>query len=318
MLEEFKMSDMKKSRRLFSTPKKAVVSIICIIIIVLLAAAVISAVVIKSTLISKDEATKIALNDSALTESDVSGLRTELEFDDGRFCYEVDFYCDGIEYEYTIQAKDGGIISRDIDGENIKNSAQNTSVSQSESAESGAESQNTSAENNAESTEAAVKTENSLPVSVPDANAAVSEEDAKKTALDDAGLSESEVTFTKTKLDTDDGIKVYDVEFYNSDAEYDYEINAADGTVKKKSVETFSIQSGTSSSTEYIGVDKAKEIALANAGLKETEVKFSKAKLENDDRAVKYEISFYIKNMEYEYSIDALSGDILEFDFELK
>lgn len=41
---------------------------------------------------------------------------------------------------------------------------------------------------------------------------------------------------------------------------------------------------------------------------------FSKAKLENDDGRTVYEIEFYYNTTEYEYKINASTGEILEFD----
>lgn len=54
---------------------------------------------------------------------------------------------------------------------------------------------------------------------------------AKSIALNHAGLSSYNVTFTKAKLTTEDGIKVYDVEFRTADTEYEYEINAKTGKI---------------------------------------------------------------------------------------
>lgn len=86
---------------------------------------------------------------------------------------------------------------------------------------------------------------------------------------------------------------------------------AADGT-------TDSTAGGANAETagSYIGVDKAKTIAVEHAGLSSDSVTFSKAKLENDDGIVEYEIEFYRGRMEYEYNIHAESGEILEFDSE--
>nr|WP_315104166.1 PepSY domain-containing protein [uncultured Catonella sp.] len=54
---------------------------------------------------------------------------------------------------------------------------------------------------------------------------------AKSIALNHSGLSSYNVTFTKAKLTTEDGIRVYDVEFRTADTEYDYEINAKTGKI---------------------------------------------------------------------------------------
>ncbi len=54
---------------------------------------------------------------------------------------------------------------------------------------------------------------------------------AKQIALEKAGVSASKAEFTKVTLDYDDGIRVYDVEFYAGDFEYELEINARTGAV---------------------------------------------------------------------------------------
>lgn len=54
---------------------------------------------------------------------------------------------------------------------------------------------------------------------------------AKEIALSHAKLSGQKVTFTKANIDYDDGVAVYEVEFYHNGMEYDYEINATTGKV---------------------------------------------------------------------------------------
>lgn len=66
----------------------------------------------------------------------------------------------------------------------------------------------------------------------------------------------------------------------------------------------------------YIGVDKAKSIAVSHAGFSLSEVTFSKAKFEDDDGYMVYEVEFYRDGREYEYTIDASEGTILEYESE--
>ena len=56
-------------------------------------------------------------------------------------------------------------------------------------------------------------------------------EEAQNIALSHAGVSAADARFTKTKLDYDDGISKYEIEFVVGTYEYDYEINAANGTI---------------------------------------------------------------------------------------
>lgn len=145
-------------------------------------------------------------------------------------------------------------------------------------------------------------------------------EKAKSIALADAGLTASQVTFTKAQQDWDDGRMVYDVDFYTSTAKYDYEI-AADGTVLQREQEKFvtgtsSTGTGTTNNGSYIGVEKAKSIALANAGLSASQVTFVKAQQDWDDGRMEYEIEFYYGGMKYEYTILATNGTILDMDVD--
>ena len=65
--------------------------------------------------ITRQEAEAIALTDAGLTAEEVQGLRTSYEVDDGLPEYEVEFYHDRWEYEYTIHAETGTILSFDKD-----------------------------------------------------------------------------------------------------------------------------------------------------------------------------------------------------------
>ena len=71
------------------------------------------------------------------------------------------------------------------------------------------------------------------------ANAAqITEAQAKEIALKHAGVTVQQANFTKMKLDRDFGRTEYELEFFVGNVEYDYEIDAADGTVRKFSRET--------------------------------------------------------------------------------
>lgn len=71
------------------------------------------------------------------------------------------------------------------------------------------------------------------------------------------------------------------------------------------------------SKDNLITLEQAKEIALADAKLDAKDVKFTKAKLDFDDGRYEYEIDFRTDdNWEYDYTIDAETGKILEADRE--
>lgn len=70
---------------------------------------------------------------------------------------------------------------------------------------------------------------------------------------------------------------------------------------------------GNSANTSaVITVDQAKEIALSHAGQTVDAVYFAKAKQDYDDGLLVYEIEFIAGNTEYEYEINAQTGDIVK------
>ena len=223
--------------------------------------------------IGSEKAKSIALNHAGVTSSTAKFVKVERDRDDGRLRYEVEFYAGNKEYDYEILASDGTILSYDADIEGYR-----------------------------------------IP-SAANASADIGVEKAKQIALQHAGVSASNATFLRAERDYDDGKLTYDVDFYAGNKEYDYEILAADGTILSydADIEGYRIPSSTSSSSSgYIGVERAKEIALQHAGLSSSGVNFDKAEFDHDDGRAEYEIEFHHNFREYEYTIDAASGTILE------
>lgn len=151
----------------------------------------------------------------------------------------------------------------------------------------------------------------------PKTNAAseeLTEADAKAIALKDANISESDASFIKCELETDDGITYYDIEFTAANQKYDYDIIKATGAIREKSIEPIS---GGDSSDE-ISIDKARSIALSDAGFKESDVTFTKSELDTDNNTgiKSYEIDFINGDTKYEYTINAETGAIIEKEAE--
>ena len=65
--------------------------------------------------IGSDKAKSIALNHAGVSESSTYELKVKQDYDDGRLEYEVEFKANGVEYEYTILASDGSILSHESD-----------------------------------------------------------------------------------------------------------------------------------------------------------------------------------------------------------
>lgn len=66
-----------------------------------------------------------------------------------------------------------------------------------------------------------------------------------------------------------------------------------------------------------ISTEKARELALAHAGLAASQVTFVKSVLEYDDGRQVYDVEFYTSDyQEYDYEIDAVSGAVLSYDYD--
>ena len=75
---------------------------------------------------------------------------------------------------------------------------------------------------------------------------------------------------------------------------------------------------GTASSNAYIGTDRAKEIALAHAGVPADQTAGLEASLDCEDGRMVYEVEFRFDGREYEYDIDAKTGDVVKWESEEK
>ena len=155
---------------------------------------------------------------------------------------------------------------------------------------------------------------------------------AEEAAFNDAGVKKEDVSNIRTNLELDDGRYIYDVEFLVGNVEYDYEILAENGDILEKDKEvrkhlagndnsaakaTSSDKAADKKTDKYIGVEKARKIALEHAGLKADEVTYMKVDLDKHERIPEYEIEFFYGGMEYEYDIDAVHGKVLEFSSEI-
>lgn len=101
--------------------------------------------------------------------------------------------------------------------------------------------------------------------------------------------------------------------------------------LKAQSEETVSAETESSSSDvasvpeeepsadkNLISEDEAKSTALKDAGLTEDQTSGIRIKLDKDDGVRQYEVEFCAGDKEYDYEIDAVSGDILSKDTDIE
>ena len=152
----------------------------------------------------------------------------------------------------------------------------------------------------------------------------IGEDAALKAALEAAGVNEADASRIRVSLDRDDGRTVYDVSFDVGQTEYDYEILAADGQVVSSDIEQIrddryddgndNRRQNGSSADVAVSREKAIETALAKVpGAAENDIRIE---LDYDDGRYKYEGDIIYDRVEYDFEIDADSGEILEWSQE--
>lgn len=220
--------------------------------------------------IGADAAVEAALKHAGVARADATGLEVELDCENGRMVYEVEFDAANAEYECDVDAETGEIVWYEAPG--------------------------------------IVRGET------------IGKEAAKQAAFRHANVKEADVTALKVELDREDGVPHYDVDFHCGGYEYDYEIDAQTGAVLKQEREQDDDAGGKPTGTpdtsggSLIGISRAKEIALAHAGLSEGKATELKAELDREDGRQQYEVEFKAGGYEYDCEIDAQTGKILEWD----
>ena len=201
-------------------------------------------------------------------------------------------------------------------------------------------SQNSSqtAQNNTQTVQSneSVNTQTNNTVANENKGSKITLDEAKKIALNHANLTSKEVSFINAEADMDNGVEFYDIEFYNNNKEYDYEISAADGKIIEYDYdvegygESTNVSNNNSSSTNKpntntnsntssnkISADKAKKIALNHANLTSNQVSYVQVEADFDDYTPSYDVEFYHNNVEYSYEINANNGNIISFEKDI-
>ncbi len=153
----------------------------------------------------------------------------------------------------------------------------------------------------------------------------ITAEQAKAIALGDAGYTADQVTMLIAHPDYDDGIAIWSVDFYAEGQngyilEFDYEIAKADGRIIEKDidVEKRPAAGGNTDAQTDIGLDAAKQIAVAEFELALSDVEFLEIRKEYDDGILVYDIDFY-QNYDAKYSVEiaAADGRVLDRDKDI-
>lgn len=177
----------------------------------------------------------------------------------------------------------------------------------------------------------------------------IGKEAAQKIAFIDAGINEDDVTRVRVSKEREDGEQIYEVEFTvpEEGKEFSYEILAEDGSIltmdqdmlegvqnnqgtqntqntqnsqntqstqDKQNTENTQINQHTNQEQVEISVEQARELALARVpGASESDIIIE---LDYDDGRYKYEGDIIYNNRQYDFEIDANTGNFLEWEEE--
>lgn len=279
------------------------------------------------------KAKETALSHANLSADKITQYEIELDYENGVMVYEISFDCDGFEYDYDIDALTGAVLKNEKKPDKDYNPPQNSTANNTENAgntSSAGRTDNTGNTSNS-STNQTNGSNNSSVNTQPDSPASyIGEAKAKEAALAHACVSPDSITDFQCELDHEDGHMVYEIKFRCGAYEYEYDINASNGSIIKHEKDcdddyyeehhTDSHHNGgnqsAGGSTSYIGKAQAKEIALSHAGVSAKNIQEYQCELNSEDGVMIYEIEFDCAGYEYSYEINAANGAIVKSEKE--
>ena len=162
----------------------------------------------------------------------------------------------------------------------------------------------------------------------------ISKNEVKDIIAENMNVNKGDLYFEDIDFEFDKG--VYEVEVYYQNRDYEYKIDAKEGKViytDFRNINTNNSQNNSNNNNSNgsnnsnsnnqnslngvnasISLDEAKNIAVTNAGVDINSVKFTREELDHDNHTLAYELEFFYNNIEYDYEINAATGDIISYD----
>ena len=266
----------------------------------------------KSGEISEQEAKTAAFAHAGISESDIVALKVSKGIEDGSPVYEIAFKTADKSYDYDVARSSGEILKSSFDA-----------VTPGTAGMDPANSDDDLAENTPAPSPGTAQTPAASPQASQSAStSAITKDKAKSIALQDAGVKESDTEFLGVKEDYDNGRAIYEVEFYAKGKEYDYDIEKSTGKILSSDfdIENYTPGKGNGNNTNngasgtVLSLDKARSLALARVpGATEKDIRIQ---LDRDDGRQVYEGEIYYNRMEYEFEMDAATGNFIEWSAE--
>lgn len=142
----------------------------------------------------------------------------------------------------------------------------------------------------------------------------IDESEARSLALSEVpGATEEDITYIGKEFN--DGIMEYNVQIMYESSIYEMSFAVRNGSLLNKEmeyIESHGTQDNGANQSDIgdIGIERARKIALGEvSGASESDV--MKSELDNDDGRTVYEVEIVFDGMEYDFKIDATTGEII-------
>ena len=250
----------------------------------------------QAQLISMEAAQEVALKAANIAAEDAAISATTLNEVAGTSCYKVEFTSGDYAYAYTVNAETGAVMEMSSREKNAVDTQ-----AQTEATVSAADS---------------ATTQSSAAATAQTVTGTVDEEMAQKIALEHAGVKATDATITKSKLDYEGRRQVYEIEWYAGGKKYDYEIAVDTGEI---------LSSGYDDKTSGWSVSNSSNVTVSEADAKQTaldrvsgatEKDIYEWQFDYDDGRPEYEGKIIYGGTEYDFTIDASSGAVIEWEAE--
>ena len=250
----------------------------------------------QAQLISMEAAQEVALKAANIAAEDAAISATTLNEAAGSSCYKVEFTSGDYAYAYTVNAETGAVMEMSSREKNAVDTQ-----AQTEATVPAADS---------------ATTQSSAAATVQTVTGTVDEEMAQKIALEHAGVKATDATITKSKLDYEGRRQVYEIEWYAGGKKYDYEIAVDTGEILSSAYdEKTSGWSVSNSSNVTVSEADAKQTALGRVS-GATQKDIYEWEFDYDDGRPEYEGKIIYGGTEYDFTIDASSGAVIEWEAE--
>lgn len=251
---------------------------------------------VQAQLISMEAAQEVALKAANIAAEDAAISATTLNEAAGTSCYKVEFTSGDYAYAYTVNAETGAVMEMSSREKNAVDTQAQTEATVP--------------------TADSATTQSSAVATAQTVTGTVDEEMAQKIALEHAGVKATDATITKSKLDYEGRRQVYEIEWYADGKKYDYEIAVDTGEILSSAYdEKTSGLSVSNSSNVTVSEADAKQTALGRVS-GATQKDIYEWKFDYDDGRPEYEGKIIYGGTEYDFTIDASSGAVIEWEAE--